>query len=55
MGFQLLTKTKMLKKNDFLALKLLDVIHVFCMLINVKMTLTVGILTFMSMIDSMLS
>ena len=54
MNFQLLIKTKlmMLKIKLFLALKLLDLI--FIMLINVKMPTSVGILTFMSWIDSML-
>ena len=49
--FKLLKTTKMLIKN-FLAFKLSDV---FIMLINVKMPTIVRILTFMSMINSMLS
>ena len=54
MEFQLLTKTKMLKKiKTFLAFKPLDV--VFIMLINVKMPTIIGILTFMSMINFVLS
>ena len=51
--FQLLIKTKMLKIKTFLAFKLSDVL--FIMLINVKMSTIVGILTFMSMINFMLS
>ena len=50
--FQLLIKTKMLKNKDFL---LSDSDVLFIMLINVKMPLVVGILTFMSMINFMLS
>ena len=57
MKLQLLLKSKMLKNKDFsknnLAFKLSDV--VFIMLINVKMSTIVGILTFMSMINCMLS
>ena len=54
MRFQLLIKTKMLKNKGFLfAFKLSDV--VFIMLINVKMPMIVGTLTFMSMIKCMLS
>ena len=54
MKFQLLTKTKMLRKiNTFLAFKLSDVL--FIMLIHVKMPTIVGILTFMSMMNFMLS
>ena len=45
-------KTKMLKK-DFLALKLPDA--VFILLINVKMPTIIGILTFMSRMNLMLS
>ena len=45
-------KTKMLKKEPFLAFRLSDV--VFTMLINVKMPAIVGILTFISMISFML-
>ena len=48
MKFQLLIKTKMVKNKDFLAFKLSDV--VFVMLINVKVSTIVGILTSMSMI-----
>ena len=50
MEFEPLTKTKMLKIKTFLAIKLSDV--VLTMLINYKMPMTVGILTFMSMIIS---
>ena len=50
--FQLLIKAKILTKK-FLVLSLSDV--VFIMLINVKMPTTVGILTFMSRINFMLS
>ena len=49
-------KTKMLKNKDFLsflAFKLSDVL--FIMVIIVKMTTIVGILTFISMINFMLS
>ena len=46
-------KTKMLKHTVFLDLKLSDV--VFIMLINVKMPTIVGILTFMSRINFVLS
>ena len=50
----LLIKTKMLKnKFFFIGFKLLDV--AFIKLINVKMSTIIGILTFMSMINSMLS
>ena len=52
-GFQLLIKTKLQKGKAFLAFKLSDV--VFIKLINVKMPTIVGILTFMSMINLMLS
>ena len=48
--FQLLVKTKMLKNTDF---KLSD--GVFILLINVKMQTIVGILTFISKINFMLS
>ena len=48
----MLLQAKMLKNEVFLALKLLDV--VFILLINVKMP-TIGILTFMSRINFMLS
>ena len=53
--FQLLIKTKILyqQMKKFLALNLSDV--VFIMLINVKMPTIVGILTFMSKINFMLS
>ena len=51
MKFELLTKTKMLK--TFFAFKLSDV--VFIMLINDKLPTIVGILTFMGMINFMLS
>ena len=52
MKFQLLIKTKILTKK-FLALSLSDV--VFILLINAKMPTIVGILTFMSRINFMLS
>ena len=52
MKFQLLIKIKIPTKK-FLALSLSDV--VFIMLINVKMPTVVGILTFMSRINFMLS
>ena len=51
--FQLLIKTKILTKKKFVALSLSDV--VFIMLINVKMPTIVGILTFMSRINFVLS
>ena len=51
--FQLLIETKILAEKKFLALSLSAV--VFIMLINVKMPTIVGILTFMSMINFMLS
>ena len=44
----MLMKTEMLKNEDFLHI-------VFIMLINIKMTTIVGILTFMSMINFMSS
>ena len=53
MELQMLIKTKMLKIKDFLVLILSDV--VFIMLINVKMPTIVGILTFMSKINFILS
>ena len=53
MKFQLLIKNKMLKRKIFHAFKLLDL--VFIILINVKMTTNFGILTFTSMINSILS
>ena len=54
MKFQLLMKTKKAERiKYFLAFKLSDV--VFIMLINVKMPLIVGILTFMSVVNFMLS
>ena len=46
-------KTKILTKKMFLALSLSD--NVFIMLINVKMPTIVGILTFMSRINFVLS
>ena len=46
------SKNKIAKNIDFLAFKLSDV---FIMLINVKMPTIVGILTFISMINFMLS
>ena len=52
MEFHLLIKSKMLEKKN-LAFKLLDV--VFILLINVEMATIVDILTFMSMINFMLS
>ena len=53
MEFQLLIETKFLKQRIVLALKLSDA--VFILLIHVKMPTIVGILTFMSWINSMLS
>ena len=54
MKFQLHIKTKMLKKIKlFLALKLSDVVVI--RLINVKIPMIVGILTFKSRIKFMLS
>ena len=53
MKFKLLIKSKMLKLKVSLLFKLSDV--VFIMLINVKMSTTVDILTFMSIINFMLS
>ena len=51
--FKLLIKTMMLKINTFHAFRLSD--DVFIMLINVKMPTIVGILTFMSRINFVLS
>ena len=51
--FQLLIKTKLLKNANFLAFKLSNV--AFSMLINVKMPTLVGILTFISMLNFVLS
>ena len=51
--FQLLIKLKYRQMKKFLASILLDI--VFIMLVNVKMLTIVGILTFMSMINFMLS
>ena len=51
--FQLLIKLKYRQIKKFLALSLSDV--VFIMLINVKMPTVVGILTFMSRINFVLS
>ena len=53
MKFQLIIKTKILKIMFYLASELSDV--VFIMLINVKMPTIVGISTFMSTINFMLS
>ena len=53
MKFQLLIKTKHAENQTFLAFNLTNV--VFIMLVNVKMPTIVGILTFMSMINVMLS
>ena len=53
MKFKLLIKTKMLEIKTFIAFKLSDV--VFILLRNVKMPMIVGILSFMSRIDIMLS
>ena len=47
------TEFQLLKNKDFLAFKLSDVL--FILLIIVKMPTMVGILTFMSMINFMLS
>ena len=51
--FQLLIKGKMMKNNDLSCFKLSDI--VFILLINVKMTTIVGILTFMSRMIFVLS
>ena len=53
MKFQLLIKGKMVKSKDFSFFKLLDV--AFNLLINVKMTRIVGILTFMIRVNFKLS
>ena len=53
MKFQLLITTKILTNEEVFALSLSDV--VFIMLINVKMPTIVGILTFMSRINLVLS
>ena len=53
MKFQLLIKLKYQQIKKFLALSLSDV--VFIVVINVKMPMIVGILTFMSMINLVLS
>ena len=53
MKFQVLIKNKMLKNKTLLALKLSDA--VFILLINAKMPTIVGILTFISRINFMLS
>ena len=53
MKFQLLLKIKTLNNKDFICFKLSYA--VFILVINVKMTTIVGILTFMSMINLMLS
>ena len=53
MKFQLLIKTKMLETKTFLAFNPLEFVCI--MLINVKMSTIVGILTFTSMINFMLS
>ena len=53
MKLQLFINTKMLKNIDIFAFKLSDV--VFIMLINVKIPTIVGISTFISMINFMLS
>ena len=53
MKFQLLIKLKFLQMKKFLALSLSDV--VFIMLINVKMPTIVGILTFISRINFVIS
>ena len=52
MEFQMLIKSKMLKITIFLAFKFLDV---FIMLINAQGPTIVGVLTFKSMINFMLS
>ena len=51
--FQLLIKTNMLENKDFIASKFSD--GVFIMLISLKMPTIVGILTFMSLINFILS
>ena len=48
LNFEMLKKEKLLKNADILRLTTLDV--VFVLLINVKMPMIVGILTFMSRI-----
>ena len=53
LALRLLIKTKIQTKKNFLALYLSDV--VFSLLINVKMPTIVGILTFMSRTNFMLS
>ena len=53
MKFQLLIKKKYSKGKKFLALSLSDAVLI--LLINVKMPTTVGILTFMSRINFVLS
>ena len=53
MKFQLLIKTEIPKVKKFLALSLSDVVYI--MLVNVKMPRIVGILTFMSRINFVLS
>ena len=53
MEFQLLIKIKCLQMKEFLAISLSDV--VFILLINVKMPTIVGILTFMSRTNFVLS
>ena len=53
MKFQLLIKAKMMKNQKNLAIKFSDA--VFIMLINVKMPTILGILTFMYMLNLMLS
>ena len=54
MKVQLLIKTYMLKDKDFSRFKLSDAVHVF-IIINVKMPTIDVILTFVSMINFMLS
>ena len=53
MKFQLFIKAKMLIRSDLIAYKLSEV--VFMVLLNVRMSTFVGILTVMSMINVMLS
>ena len=56
MNFQLLIKTKMLKNRDFSRTCLKTLIYVkYVLLVNVEIPTLVGILTFMSKINVMLS
>ena len=53
MKFRLLIKDKMVRNEDFVALKLSDAAFILC--INVKMPTIVGILTFMHRLNFILS